>query len=56
MIKSDEIEILEDSVKNGEISNRKGNTNGNRQYFYVLFTIICLYIYVYNFVVNLNLV
>lgn len=26
MIKSDEIEILEDSVKNGEISNRKGNT------------------------------
>ena len=42
MIKSDEIEILEDSVKNGEISNRKGNTNGNRQYFYVLFLFLLL--------------
>lgn len=39
MIKSDEIEILEDSVKNGEM---KGNTNGNRQYFYVLFLFLLL--------------
>ena len=42
MIKSDEIEILEDSVKNGEISNRKGNTNGNRQYF-----MFCFYFFYY---------
>ena len=42
MIKSDEIEILEDSVENVKISNRKSSTRSNRQYFYVLFFFLLL--------------
>ena len=42
MIKNDEIEILEDSVENVKISNRKSSTRSNRQYFYVLFLFLLL--------------
>ena len=42
IIKNDEIEILEDSVENVKISNRKSSTKINRQYFYVLFLFLLL--------------
>ena len=42
MIKNDEIEILEDSVENVKISNRKSSAKSNRQYFYVLFLFLLL--------------
>ena len=42
MIKNDEIEILEDSVENVKISNRKSSAKSNRQYFYVLFLFLLI--------------
>ena len=42
MIKNDEIEILEDSVENVKISNRKSSAKSNMQYFYVLFLFLLL--------------
>ena len=42
MIKNDEIEILEDSVENVKISNRKSSAKSNRQYVYVLFLFLLL--------------
>lgn len=44
MIKNDEIEILEDSVENVKISNRKSSAKSNRQYFYVLFLFLFLFL------------
>lgn len=44
MIKNDEIEILEDSVENVKISNRKSSAKSNRQYFYFYYYYLLLYI------------